>query len=105
MAARQEGAALAVAGCTAHSAAMQKGEWSDLAQSGAEFSCRVTPRARRNSILREGPLIKISTTTAPEEGRATAAVAEELAHALGGAKTRLVLVRGAASRDKGFRLD
>jgi uncharacterized protein YggU (UPF0235/DUF167 family) len=41
----------------------------------------------------------------PEEGRATAAVAEALAHALGVAKGRLVLVRGAASRDKRFRLD
>lgn len=84
---------------------MQKGTWSDLALPGAEFSCRVTPGARRNDITRDGDVIKISTTTAPEDGKATAAVAQTLAHALGVAKTRLRLVRGATSRDKVFRLD
>ena len=87
------------------SARMQKGEWSHLALPGAEFCCRVTPRARRNGITRDGDVIKISTTTAPEDGKATAAVTETLAHALGVAKTRLTLVRGATSRDKVFRLD
>lgn len=84
---------------------MQKGAWSEQAIPGTEFACRVTPRARRNAIARDGDVIKISTTTAPEDGKATAAVAEALAQALGVAKTRLVLVRGATSRDKVFRLD
>ena len=84
---------------------MQKGAWSDLAIPGAEFTCRVTPRARRNDIARDGDVIRISTTTAPEDGKATAAVAETLAHALGVAKTRLTLLRGVTSRDKVFRLD
>jgi uncharacterized protein YggU (UPF0235/DUF167 family) len=44
-------------------------------------------------------------TTAPEDGRATAAVAELLAHALGVAKTRITLLQGATSRHKLFRLD
>lgn len=84
---------------------MQKGEWSNLAISGAEFICKVTPRARRNAISIEGGQIKITVTTAPEDGKATAAVAECLAHALGVAKSRLTLVRGAISREKTFRLD
>jgi uncharacterized protein YggU (UPF0235/DUF167 family) len=82
-----------------------KGIWADMAQAGAEFAVHVTPRARRNAVeWREG-VFHIQTTTAPEDGRATAAVAEALAHGLGVAKSRLVLLRGAASRDKVFRLD
>ena len=84
---------------------MQKGAWSEQAVPGAEFTCKVTPRARRNSITREGGVIKITVTAAPEDGKATAAVAETLAHALGVAKSRLTLLRGAISRDKVFLLD
>ena len=84
---------------------MEKGVWAELAVPGAEFSCKVTPRARRNSIKRSGPAIKISVTAPPEDGKATAAVTEALAHALGIAKTRLTLLRGTTSRAKVFRLD
>lgn len=85
--------------------AMKKGDWAELAVSGTEFSVKVTPRARRNAVSREAGQIRITVTAAPEEGRATAAVAEALAHALGVAKTRLTLLRGAVARDKLFRLD
>lgn len=84
---------------------MQKGEWAELAAPGAEFACRVTPRARRAAIARAGAVIKVSVTAPPEDGRANAAVAEALAHALGVAKTRLTLIRGATARDKLFQLD
>jgi len=84
---------------------MQKGAWAELAVSGTEFSCKVTPRARRSSITRDGSMIKISVTAAAEDGKATAAVTEALAHALGVAKSRLTLLRGAISREKVFRLD
>lgn len=84
---------------------MKKGEQAALAIPGAEFAVRVTPRARRSSVALEDCLWRIAVTEAPEDGRATAAVAEALAHALGVAKTRLFLLRGAASRDKVFRLD
>lgn len=77
---------------------------SALARPGAEFAVRVTPNARRAG-LEPGAPIRISVTEVPEDGRATAAAQEMLARALGVAKTRLVLVRGAASRDKIFRLD
>lgn len=84
---------------------MQKGDWSELAISGAEFALRVSPRARRAEITREGLAIKVAVTAAPEDGKANAAVASLLAFALGVAKTRLSLVRGVAVRDKVFRLD
>jgi uncharacterized protein YggU (UPF0235/DUF167 family) len=84
---------------------MQKGAWAELAITGAEFPCRVTPRARKTGIERDGATIRVAVSAPPEDGRANAAVAEALAHALGVAKTRLTLLRGATSRDKLFRLD
>ena len=84
---------------------MKKGECAAMALSGAEFAVRVTPRARQASVtLTEGQW-RISVTAAPEDGKANAAVAEALAHALGVAKTRLTLLRGATARDKLFRLE
>ena len=78
---------------------------SHLAQSGTEIAVRVTPRASRNAVLVDGDAIRVSVTTVPEDGKANAAVVKLLAKALGIAKSRLVLVRGATSRDKVFRVD
>lgn len=76
-----------------------------LAVVGAEFQVRATPRARRPGVALDAGLWRVAVTAPPEDGRANAAVAEALAHALGVAKGRLVLVRGATARDKLFRLD
>lgn len=84
---------------------MDKGAWADLAVSGAEFALRVTPRARREGLSRDETGLKATVTAPPEDGKANAAVQALLAHALGVARTRLVLLRGATSRDKVFRLD
>jgi len=84
---------------------MAKGGWEDLAVAGAEFRVRATPRARQPGLTHESGVFRISVTAPADEGRANAAVAEALARALGVAKTRLTLVRGATSRDKTFRLD
>ena len=84
---------------------MRKGEHAALAVSGAEFAVRVTPRARVAACVLDGDVWRIAVGAPPEDGRANAAVAEALAHALGVAKGRLVLLRGAASRDKRFRLE
>lgn len=83
---------------------MEKGALSGLAQTGAEIAVRVTPRARRAAVALDGDGIRIAVTAPPEDGRANAAVAAALAHALGIAKGRLVLIRGATSRDKVFRI-
>ncbi len=76
-----------------------------LARPGAEIAIRVTPKASRDRILVEGDEIRVYVTTVPEDGKANAAVQKLLAKALGVPKTRLVLVRGATSRDKVFRID
>jgi uncharacterized protein len=76
-----------------------------LALPGATFSVRVTPGARQAGVDLVGHVIKISVAAPAEDGRATEAARAALAKALGVAKTRLVLVRGATSRDKLFRLE
>jgi uncharacterized protein YggU (UPF0235/DUF167 family) len=76
-----------------------------LALPGATFAVRVTPNARRAGVDLVGHVIKISVTAPAEDGRATDAARDALAEALGVAKTRLILVRGATSRDKLFRLE
>jgi uncharacterized protein YggU (UPF0235/DUF167 family) len=75
-----------------------------LVQPDATFAVRVTPNARRAGIELADGVIRISVTAPPEGGRATEAARTALAEALGVAKTRLALVRGATSRDKLFRL-
>lgn len=84
---------------------MAKGELSRLAVPGAEIAVRVTPGASRNAVnLAEGGL-RVQVTQVAEGGKATEAVRRLVAHALGIAPSRLVLVRGASSRDKLFRVE
>jgi uncharacterized protein YggU (UPF0235/DUF167 family) len=78
---------------------------SDLAQAGAIIAVRVTPNARHPGIAREVGQIAVRVNEPPEDGKATEAARVALAKALGVAKSRLTLVRGAASREKLFRLD
>ncbi len=78
---------------------------SHLAQPGTEIAVRVTPRAARNAVLLDGDMIRVTVTVVPEDGKANAAVIKLLAKALGVAKSRLVLLRGASARDKTFRID
>ncbi len=76
-----------------------------LAQPGTEIAVRVTPKASRNAVVMGEAGLRVLVTVVPEDGKANAAVVKLLAKALGVAKTRLVLIRGASSRDKVFRLD
>ena len=78
---------------------------SHLALAGATFAVRVTPNARLASIAVVDGMIRISVTDVPEAGRATEAARVSLAKALGVAKSRLALVRGATARNKVFRLE
>lgn len=76
-----------------------------LATPGTEIAVRVTPRASRTAIRIENDQIRVYVTTAPEGGKANAAVQKLLAKALGIAKSRLTLIRGQTARDKVFRVD
>ena len=78
---------------------------SDLARPGTEITVRVTPKASRNAVEVDGGTIRVRVTAPPEDGKANEAVRKLLAKALGVAKTRLTLVRGATSREKVFRID
>ncbi|HCQ66519.1 MAG TPA: hypothetical protein DIU07_15840 [Rhodobacteraceae bacterium] len=84
---------------------MKKGALAHLATPGAELVLRVTPKASRNAVEETPAGLRVWVTTVPEDGKANKAVTRLLADALGVAKSRLTLVRGAASRDKVFRLD
>ncbi len=84
---------------------MKKGTLAHLARPGAEFALRVTPKASRNLVEETPDGLRVLTTAVPEGGKANQAVAKLLAQALGVAKSRLTLLRGASSRDKLFRLD
>lgn len=75
-----------------------------LAIPGTEIAVRVTPRAARNAVIADGPVLRVTVTVVPEDGKANAAVVKLLAKALGVAKSRLELVRGATARDKVFRI-
>ncbi len=74
------------------------------AVSGAVFSVRAQPRARRNALTPGAP-IRVEVTAPPEAGRANAAIRDLLARALGVAPSRLTLTHGAGGRDKRFQLD
>lgn len=78
---------------------------SDLAGPGTRLAVRVTPRAARNRIAREGDTVKVWVTTVPEDGKANAAVQKLLAKALGIPKSRLSLDAGATARDKVFLIE
>ena len=78
---------------------------SHLARPGSTIAIRVTPNARRAGVDLVAGQIRISVTETPEAGKATEAARAALAKALGVAKTRLTLIRGATARDKLFRLD
>lgn len=78
---------------------------SHLALPGSELAVRVTPRASRARIEVEGDTIRVYVTVVPEDGKANAAVQTLLAKALGIAKSRVTLIRGATARDKVFRID
>lgn len=78
---------------------------SHLALPGSELAVRVTPKASRARIEVEGNAIRVYVTVVPEDGKANAAVQALLAKALGIAKSRVTLIRGATARDKVFRID
>lgn len=78
---------------------------SHLARPGAMIAIRVTPNARRPGVELVEEQIRVAVTETPEAGKATEAARAALAKAMGVAKTRLTLVRGATARDKLFRLD
>jgi hypothetical protein len=66
---------------------------------------RVQPKARANAVKGwHGAALRVSVTAAPEDGKANRAVIGLLAETFDVSPSSINLVRGAASRDKWFRL-
>lgn len=67
------------------------------------ISVRVIPRAKFNQVeIQSDGTVRVHTTTAPTDGRATADVIKMLAEHYHVPKTSIKLIRGATSRDKVF---
>jgi uncharacterized protein (TIGR00251 family) len=67
---------------------------------------RVQPRARRNEVVGwRNEMLWVRVTAPPADGLANRAVTDLLARALGLPASAVALVRGAASRDKLFRIE
>lgn len=69
------------------------------------INVRVIPRAKLNRVeVQPDGTVRVHTTTAPTDGKATADVIKMLAEHYNVPKTSIKLVRGATSRDKVFEL-
>ena len=69
------------------------------------ISVRVIPRAKLNRVeVQPDGTVRVHTTTAPTDGKATNDVIKMLAEHYGVPKTSVKLIRGATSRDKVFEI-
>ena len=68
-----------------------------------KIKVRVIPRAKLNRVeVQPDGTVRVHTTTAPTDGKATADVIKMLAEHYNVPKTSIHLIRGATSRDKVF---
>lgn len=74
------------------------------ADGAGRLAVRVTPGARSADLAVIDGRVLAKVRAKPEDGKATAEVAELLAAALGVATSRLQLLRGATAREKLFQL-
>lgn len=69
------------------------------------ISVRVIPRAKINRVeVQSDGTLRVHTTTAPTDGKATNDVIKMLAEHYNVPKTGIKLLRGATSRDKVFEI-
>ncbi|MEP7222225.1 MAG: DUF167 domain-containing protein [Novosphingobium sp.] len=68
------------------------------------LAVRVTPGARSESVEIADGRVLVKVRVKPEDGKATGAVVDMFAAALGIAPSRITLLRGATSREKLFRI-
>jgi uncharacterized protein YggU (UPF0235/DUF167 family) len=75
-----------------------------LTDNAGQLAVRVTPGARSDGIEITDGHVLVKVRSKPEDGRASAAVADLLAAALGVPASQIALLRGATSREKLFRI-
>lgn len=69
------------------------------------FNVRVTPRARQNKVIENDGVLRVYTTTVPENGRANDAIIELLSDYLDIPKSRIKILKGLTGRDKIIAID
>lgn len=69
------------------------------------FNIRVTPHAKQNKVVDADGVLRVYTTTAPENGRANDAVVKLLAEYMDVPKSRIKILKGLTSRDKIISVD
>jgi len=75
-----------------------------LADVDGRISVRVTPGARNEGVEIASGRVLIKVRAKPEDGKATAAVVDLLGQVLAVPPSKIVLLRGATSREKQFRI-
>ena len=75
-----------------------------LVDADGRLAVRVTPGARTEAVEIVDGRVLIKVRVKPEDGKATAAVVELIARALGVAPSRVEMLRGATSREKLLRV-
>lgn len=75
-----------------------------LIDAEGRLALRVTPGARVEALEIDSGRLLAKVRAKPEDGKATAAVRDLLAAALGIAPSRVELLRGATAREKQFRI-
>lgn len=74
-------------------------------ESGATFSIRIHPRAKKNAITGEiGDALKVSLTSPPVDGKANAACIEFFAKLLKVPRSSITIASGERSRTKVMRV-
>ncbi len=64
------------------------------------FNIRVTPHAKQNKVVESDGVLRVYTTTVPENGRANSAVIELLAEYFDVPKSKIKIIKGLTGRDK-----
>lgn len=65
-----------------------------------QIAVKVVPRARMRSVKTEGDIVKVYTPAPAVDGKANAAVVEQLAEHFKVKKSQVVILRGLQSRQK-----
>ena len=69
------------------------------------FDIRVTPHAKQNKVIEKDGVLRVYTTTAPENGRANGAVIELLSEYFDVPKSTIHISHGVTSRNKTVIID
>jgi len=69
------------------------------------FNVRVTPRAKQNKVVDKDGVLRVYTTTVPENGRANNAVVDLLADYFHVPKSKIKIIKGLTGRDKVLTID